>query len=227
MVVTVKFDGYTGPTLPDGTVPIPPICRTWSSSGMQCSRLQLPLRLAWAVTVHKAQGLTLDKVVIDIGKKEFSSGLTFVACSRVRCLDDILFNQTFTYERLTSLSKSRRLQERLVEDTRLRHSTIATLRSHGIIIDEPEVNIPPPSPNVCSPTSPSISPPTFHNVMHTSSLSIHSTGTFLPTASDDDISTPSPPYQDHVPSPPNDYNVYTPLNSPTSEELVGESITIN
>ena len=169
VVVTVKFDGYTGPTLPDGTVPIPPVRRTWSSSGMQCSRLQLPLRLAWAVTIHKAQGLTLDKVVIDIGKKEFSSGLTFVACSRVRRLDDILFNQTFTYERLTSLSKSRRLQERLVEDTRLRHSTIATLHSHGIIIDEPEVNIPSSSPNVCSPTSPnhhelytpSISPPTF------------------------------------------------------------------
>ena len=41
----------------------------------------------------------------------------------------------------------------------------------------------------------------------------------MPTASDDDICTPSPPYQDHVPSPPNDYNMYTPLNSPTSEEL--------
>ena len=121
-------------------------------------------------------------------------------------------------------SKSHRLQERLVEDTRLRHSTIATLRSHGIIIDEPEVNIPFSSPNVCSPSSPnhhelytpSISPPTFHNVMHTSSLSIHSTDTFLPTASDD-ICTPSPTYQDLVPSLPNDYNVYTPLNSPTSQ----------
>jgi len=41
-------------------------------SGGQCSRLLLPLKLAWAVTIHKAQGLTLNKVVIDVGKKEFS-----------------------------------------------------------------------------------------------------------------------------------------------------------
>ena len=68
----------------NGLVPIIPICRSWSSSGVSCTHLQLPLKLAYAVTCHKSQGLTLDKVVIDLGEKEFSSGLTFVACSRVR-----------------------------------------------------------------------------------------------------------------------------------------------
>lgn len=91
LAVMIRFDSYSGPTLPDHTVPIIPIRRTWSSTGVQCSRLQLPLKLAWAITVHKAQGLTLNKAVIDIGKKEFSAGLTFVACSRVRCLSDLLF----------------------------------------------------------------------------------------------------------------------------------------
>lgn len=80
----VKFDNYTGPTFPDQTVPITPVRRTWVSSACNCSRLQIPLKLAWAVTIHKAQGLTLNKVVIDIGKKEFSSGLTYVACSHVQ-----------------------------------------------------------------------------------------------------------------------------------------------
>ena len=75
----VRFDMYSGPTHPDGTVPITPLWRTWASATSQCSRLQLPLELAWAVTIHKAQGLTLDKVVVDFGRKEFSAGLNFMA----------------------------------------------------------------------------------------------------------------------------------------------------
>uniref|UniRef100_A0A1X7SX03 ATP-dependent DNA helicase n=1 Tax=Amphimedon queenslandica TaxID=400682 RepID=A0A1X7SX03_AMPQE len=73
--------------------------------------------LAWAVTIHKSQGLTLDKVVIDVGK-EFSCGLTFVACSRVMKLKDILFMPQFPLQRLTSIANSKRLQERK-EDQRL------------------------------------------------------------------------------------------------------------
>ena len=97
VAVTVRFDSYTGPTLSDGTIPICPLLRTWFSTTRQCSRLQLPLRLSWAVTIHKSQGLTLDKVVIDVGKKEFSSGLTFVACSRVHRLTDLLFVPPFPF----------------------------------------------------------------------------------------------------------------------------------
>ena len=119
LAVMVKFDHYSGPTLHDNTVPITPLRRTWSNSGVQCSRLQLPLKLAWAVTIHKSQGLTLNKVVVDIGKKEFSCGLTFVACSRVRHITDLLFTPPFTFQRLSSLSNSQRLHERQLEDQRL------------------------------------------------------------------------------------------------------------
>ena len=115
----VRFDNYSGPTFPHSTVPITPLRRCWSSSGGQCSRLQLPLKLAWAVTIHKSQGLTLDKVVIDVGKREFSIGLTFVACSRVRQLQDLLFTPPFPYQRLSSLSNSIRLKQRQEEDRRL------------------------------------------------------------------------------------------------------------
>ena len=120
IAVMVKFDSYSGPTFHDGTVPITPLRRCWSSSGGQCSRMQLPLKLAWAVTIHKSQGLTLDKVVIDVGKREFSTGLTFVACSRVRQLKDLLFTPPSSFQRLASLANNCRLKERQKEDDHLK-----------------------------------------------------------------------------------------------------------
>ena len=119
LAVMVRFDNYSGPTLHIGTAPITPMRRTWSTSGVQCSCLQLPLKLALAVTIHKSQGLTLDKVVIDLGKREFSCELTYVACSRVRQLTDLIFSPPFPFQRLASLSNSQRLHERQIEDQRL------------------------------------------------------------------------------------------------------------
>ena len=138
IAVMVHFDSYSGPTFHDGTVPTTPIRRSWSSSGVQCSRLQLPLKLAWAVTIHKSQGLTLDNVVIDVGKREFSTGLTFVACSRVHHLQDILFSPPFPFQRLANLSNSCRLQERQEEDRRLK------LLQHSIPVSCPTPHSPHP-----------------------------------------------------------------------------------
>ncbi|MFH0800041.1 MAG: AAA family ATPase [Pseudomonadota bacterium] len=50
---------------------------------------QIPLALAWAVTIHKAQGKTFDRAVIDIGRV-FACGQTYVALSRARSLDGIV-----------------------------------------------------------------------------------------------------------------------------------------
>jgi hypothetical protein len=54
---------------------------------------QYPLMLAWAVTIHKSQGKTFDKVIIDIGRGTFAHGQTYVALSRCTTLDGIILKK--------------------------------------------------------------------------------------------------------------------------------------
>lgn len=58
---------------------------------------QFPIKLAWAVTIHKSQGLTFDKVIIDAGKS-FTAGQVYVALSRCRTLEGIILKSKITPE---------------------------------------------------------------------------------------------------------------------------------
>ena len=50
---------------------------------------QFPLRLAWAVTIHRSQGKTYDRAIVDLGQRSFAPGQTYVALSRITELDGL------------------------------------------------------------------------------------------------------------------------------------------
>jgi hypothetical protein len=54
---------------------------------------QYPVRLAWAITIHKSQGKTFDSVVIDIGRGTFAPGQLYVALSRCRTLEGVFLKR--------------------------------------------------------------------------------------------------------------------------------------
>jgi hypothetical protein len=110
-VVMVAFDDYSGPgfTMPDGeelrrrdklVVPILRVRQEYTVGANPCHREQFPLLVSYAITVHKAQGITLDKVVCDISAPEFASGLSYVAVSRVKTLSGLMFENPFDRSRV-------------------------------------------------------------------------------------------------------------------------------
>ena len=128
IAVIVKFDDYLGPSINDTLPSCVPICPITVSANLHNSiheRQQLPLRLAYALTIHKSQGLTLTKAWIDIGKSEKTPGISYVGISRVKTLSSSVI-EPMTFERLTSLKSSAVLQYRLDEETRLDNLAKAT-----------------------------------------------------------------------------------------------------
>ncbi len=54
---------------------------------------QFPLRLAWGVTIHKSQGKTYERAVVDLGQRSFAPGQTYVALSRISSLDGLYLSR--------------------------------------------------------------------------------------------------------------------------------------
>ena len=119
MTVMVKWDNYSGPCFHEDLFPVTPITRSWSDGDQTCTRTQFPLSLAWAITIHKSQGMTLEKAVLDFGPKEFSVGLSYVGMSRVKSWKGVAVDPPITFQRLQTIGRSKQLKIRLEEESRL------------------------------------------------------------------------------------------------------------
>lgn len=86
-VPIVRFDSVRGPAV----VTVQRIdmkLRSASRDGAFASRYQIPLVLAWAVTVHRCQGLSMDAAVLDLASR-FLDGMVYVALSRMRFMEGV------------------------------------------------------------------------------------------------------------------------------------------
>ena len=132
--------------------------------------------------------------MLDIGKKEFSCGLTFVACSRVRHVTDLLFTPPFTFQRLSSLSNSLTLQP-------------SNSSPCGHSLQDENISSPstPPTPYMDEDVPSPSTPPTPYMDEDVPSLSTPPT-----LYMDEDVSSPSTP-----PTPYMDEDVSSPSTPPT------------
>ena len=132
VAVCVDFVGYLGPPWDSNhpkVVPIAPITAKWLHGGKTYSRTQIPLSLAHAVTIHKSQGWTKERIKVDIGSREYFPGLSFVAFSRAKSFKGLLIvpmkPNTFHHERLQKVNNKKVQENRKYVD-----SYMAKLASH-------------------------------------------------------------------------------------------------
>jgi ATP-dependent DNA helicase PIF1 len=128
-MILIKPDAYPegGPSLfmhnNSPVIPILPMTREWDNGPRKLSRTSFPIVLAYAITIHKSQGLSLDRIVMDISERDRATGSSYVGISRSRTLEGIMFDTAFDISRFTDrdISPVKRLRE---EDKRRRSSQI-------------------------------------------------------------------------------------------------------
>ena len=106
-----------------------------TKAGKVLTHTQLPLMMAWGITIHKSQGLTLEKVVVELGDKDFSAGLTFVAISQVKTLQGLAFCTRFDHARLKKPKETDSMLM-LKRDTECRSQLGFQLNTYGMDLSE-------------------------------------------------------------------------------------------
>jgi ATP-dependent exoDNAse (exonuclease V) alpha subunit len=132
----MEFDKYSGPVLlttPDGRkiVPILPVERDFLIGTSLCTRTQFPLIVCYAITVHKSQSITEDMIVTDLSCRDFQTGLSYVAVSRVKTLQGLMLDAPFDRSHLFYESPPDGMRMKL-RDQELRKRQVLTRNPYKI-----------------------------------------------------------------------------------------------
>ena len=76
----------------------------------------LPLKPAYATTIHASQGQSLDRVIIYLGDTEFANGLAYTAISRCKEIEKLSFNPMKNYKRFSSIFTHKIFKDRQKQD---------------------------------------------------------------------------------------------------------------
>jgi hypothetical protein len=171
-IVMIQVDGYKGLGSVDidghQLIPILPVRNEFELDGHMCNRFQIPLRLAFAITIHKSQGLTLSRVVVNLNpsSKHINSILAYVALSRVRGPSGLAIEDSIIYDKFTKIITNP-VRARLNDGFRrqeLFHKIMPmgqTNKDLGERASDAHVDAPPPYESVAPPAAPLDLPPPY------------------------------------------------------------------
>jgi hypothetical protein len=151
-IIAIIYRGNAGPpSLPEGVVVHVPLYNGPGYKGVahhilvtpveftailhfeSITRTQLPMCLAWGITIHKSQGMTIGpgqpipRYRVNLGKTEFSAGLTFVALSRAMDMGCFVFDPAPDFVRMQAVGNAKQLPNRLLELQRIERLSADTL----------------------------------------------------------------------------------------------------
>ena len=119
VAILAFFPKYLGPSYikeAEKVVPIIPVTKTWHENKKTCSRTMFPLVPGYATSIHKAQGATLSRVIVNLGPVEYSTGLAYTAISRCKTFENLAFLPFPNGARFFGIARRDGFKIRLLQD---------------------------------------------------------------------------------------------------------------